>query len=85
MGIIFWILFGFVVGVIAKFITPGRSVSGFVLTTLLGIAGSLVGGFLGRLLGFYSTYESTGGFFMSVIGAVVILALHRAIASRSDD
>jgi uncharacterized membrane protein YeaQ/YmgE (transglycosylase-associated protein family) len=84
MGIIFWVLFGLIVGVIAKFLTPGRSVTGFVMTTALGIAGSLVGGLVGRLLGFYDSYQSTGGFFMSVVGAVLILTLYSAITTKRD-
>lgn len=82
MGILLWILFGLVVGVIAKLITPGREPSGFVLTSALGVGGALVGGFIGRVLGIYPTYQSTGGFIMSVIGAVVILTVYN-VASRN--
>jgi uncharacterized membrane protein YeaQ/YmgE (transglycosylase-associated protein family) len=82
MSILLWILFGFVVGVIAKLLTPGREPGGFIVTVLLGIAGALVGGFLGRLLGIYPTYQSTGGFFMSVIGAIVVLVIYNAVTGR---
>jgi uncharacterized membrane protein YeaQ/YmgE (transglycosylase-associated protein family) len=82
MSIVLWILFGLIVGVIAKLLTPGREPAGFVITTLLGIAGALVGGFLGRLLGIYPSYQSTGGFFMSILGAVVILAIYHVAAGR---
>jgi uncharacterized membrane protein YeaQ/YmgE (transglycosylase-associated protein family) len=53
MSIVLWILFGLVVGVIAKLLTPGRDPGGFLVTTLLGVAGALLGGFLGRLIGLY--------------------------------
>jgi len=82
MHILLWILFGLVVGVIAKLLTPGREPGGFVVTTLLGIAGSLVGGFLGRLIGLYPSYDHTGGFFMSILGAVILLAIYNALVGR---
>ncbi|AKT40968.1 GlsB/YeaQ/YmgE family stress response membrane protein [Chondromyces crocatus] len=82
MYILMWIVFGLVVGVIAKLLTPGREPGGFILTTLLGIGGAVVGGFLGRVIGLYPTYQSTGGFFMSILGAVVILAIYNAVTSR---
>ena len=82
MHILIWILFGLVVGVVAKLLTPGREPGGFIVTTLLGIAGALVGGFLGRALGLYPSYQSTGGFFMSILGAVIILAIYHATIGR---
>jgi uncharacterized membrane protein YeaQ/YmgE (transglycosylase-associated protein family) len=82
MSILLWILFGLVVGVIAKLLTPGRDPGGFIVTTLLGIVGALVGGFMGRLLGLYPDYQSTGGFFMSVLGAIVVLAIYNAVVGR---
>lgn len=82
MSIVLWILFGLIVGVIAKLLTPGRDPGGFVITVLLGIAGALLGGFVGRVLGIYPDYQSTGGFFMSIVGAVIILAIYH-VATRS--
>ena len=82
MSVLLWILFGLVVGIIAKFLTPGRDPGGFVVTTLLGIAGALVGGFLGRLIGLYPSYQSTGGFFMSVLGAITLLAIYNATLGK---
>jgi uncharacterized membrane protein YeaQ/YmgE (transglycosylase-associated protein family) len=82
MFILLWILFGLVVGVIAKLLTPGREPGGFVVTTLLGIAGALVGGFLGRLIGLYPSYQATGGFFMSILGAVLVLVVYNALVGR---
>jgi uncharacterized membrane protein YeaQ/YmgE (transglycosylase-associated protein family) len=83
MSIVLWILFGLVVGVIAKLLTPGRDPGGFIVTTLLGIAGALLGGFIGRAIGMYPSYQSTGGFFMSIVGAVIILAIYHAITRRA--
>lgn len=83
MSILLWILFGLVVGVIAKLLTPGRDPGGFVITTLLGIAGALVGGFIGRVVGLYPSYQSTGGFFMSILGAVLVLLVYHALSRRS--
>ena len=81
MGILSWILFGLVVGVIAKLLMPGRDPGGFIVTILLGIAGALIGGFVGRAMGFYG--ESQGaGWIMSILGAIVLLALYRMMARR---
>jgi uncharacterized membrane protein YeaQ/YmgE (transglycosylase-associated protein family) len=74
-----WILFGLVVGIIAKFLTPGRDPGGFILTILLGIAGALIGGFVGRALGFYGPNQAAG-FLMSVLGAIILLLLYRFIS-----
>ncbi|MRG90505.1 GlsB/YeaQ/YmgE family stress response membrane protein [Polyangium spumosum] len=82
MYILLWILFGLVVGVIAKLLTPGRDPGGFIITVLLGIGGALLGGFLGRVLGIYPSYQSTGGFIMSIIGAILILAIYNIATSR---
>jgi len=71
-GIIGWIVFGLVVGVIAKLLMPGRDPGGFIITVLLGIAGAVVGGFAGRALGFYGPGEAAG-FLMSLVGAVILL------------
>jgi len=81
MGILSWILFGLVVGVIAKLLMPGRDPGGFIITILLGIAGALIGGFVGRAMGFYGQNESAG-WLMSILGAVILLALYRMMAKR---
>jgi uncharacterized membrane protein YeaQ/YmgE (transglycosylase-associated protein family) len=78
MGILSWILFGLVVGVIAKLVTPGRDPGGFIVTILLGIAGALLGGFIGRAMGFYAQNQ-TAGWLMSIAGAIVLLILYRMI------
>jgi uncharacterized membrane protein YeaQ/YmgE (transglycosylase-associated protein family) len=78
MGILGWIVFGLIVGVIAKFIMPGRDPGGIVVTILLGIAGALVAGFLGQLAGFYAAGDAAG-VIMSVIGAVLLLFAYRKL------
>jgi len=70
-----------VVGIIAKLLMPGRDPGGFVITILLGIAGALLGGFLGRMLGFYREGDPVG-FIMAVIGSIVLLLIYRALAGR---
>jgi uncharacterized membrane protein YeaQ/YmgE (transglycosylase-associated protein family) len=82
MHIIGWILFGLVVGIVAKFLMPGRDPGGFVITTILGIVGALVGGFLGRAVGWYGPSDPIG-FVMAVIGAIVLLALYRFTMRRT--
>jgi uncharacterized membrane protein YeaQ/YmgE (transglycosylase-associated protein family) len=81
MGILTWILFGLVVGFLAKLLTPGRDPGGFIITMLLGIAGAMVGGFIGRAMGFYGPNESAG-WLMSILGAVVLLLLYRMVTRR---
>ena len=81
MGILTWILFGLVVGVIAKLLMPGRDPGGFVITILLGIAGALFGGFIGRAMGFYGDNQGAG-WIMSILGAIVLLALYRMMVRR---
>jgi uncharacterized membrane protein YeaQ/YmgE (transglycosylase-associated protein family) len=78
MGILAWILFGLVVGVIAKLLMPGRDPGGFIVTMLLGIAGAVVGGFIGRAMGFYGANEGAG-WIVSILGAIILLALYRML------
>jgi uncharacterized membrane protein YeaQ/YmgE (transglycosylase-associated protein family) len=80
-GVIGWIIFGLVVGAIAKLLMPGRDPGGFIVTMLLGIAGALLGGFLGRALGWYGPNDSAG-FLMSLVGAIVLLAIYRMAIGR---
>jgi uncharacterized membrane protein YeaQ/YmgE (transglycosylase-associated protein family) len=82
MGIIWTIVIGFVAGVIAKFIMPGKNEpSGFVLTTILGIVGAVVASYLGRALGWYAPGEGAG-LIGAIVGAVVILFVYGLIAKR---
>lgn len=82
MHIIGWILFGLLVGVVAKFLMPGRDPGGFVITAVLGIVGGLVGGFVGRAMGWYRDGDAVG-FLMAVIGAIIVLALYRFTIGRT--
>jgi len=81
MGILGWIVFGLIVGAVAKLLMPGRDPGGIIVTMLLGIAGAVLGGFVGRALGLYREGEPAG-FLMALVGAVVLLVLYRMIAGR---
>jgi uncharacterized membrane protein YeaQ/YmgE (transglycosylase-associated protein family) len=83
MAILSWIVFGLVVGIIAKLLMPGKDPGGFIVTMLLGIAGSLIGGFIGRALTGGSPGQSAGaGYIMSIVGAIILLALYRMMVRR---
>ena len=94
IAIIGWIIFGLIAGLIAKAIMPGRDPGGVIITILIGIAGSVIGGFLGQALFGYgravndSNDLSRPGFLMSlvlsVVGAVVLLGIYRLIKGRSN-
>jgi uncharacterized membrane protein YeaQ/YmgE (transglycosylase-associated protein family) len=81
MFILSWILFGLVVGVIAKLLMPGRDPGGFIVTILLGIAGAMIAGFLGQAMGWYGEGDSAG-WIMSILGAILLLVLYRLVARR---
>jgi len=81
MGIIGWIIFGLIVGAVAKFLMPGPDPGGWIVTILLGIAGALVGGFLGRAVGWYGPNDAAG-FLMALVGALVLLGLYRLTLRR---
>jgi uncharacterized membrane protein YeaQ/YmgE (transglycosylase-associated protein family) len=77
-----WMIFvGLLVGVLAKLLLPGRDPGGFVITALIGIAGSIIAGFIGRSIGWYNDAEPAG-FIASILGAIVLLFLYRALAGR---
>ena len=80
-GVLGWILFGLIVGALAKLVMPGRDPGGFIVTMALGVAGAVIGGWLGRAAGWYGPNEGAG-FFMSLIGAVILLALYRMLFVR---
>jgi len=82
LGFIWTIIIGFVAGVIAKFITPGRNEpSGFVLTTLLGIVGAFLATYIGQALGWYNANEGAG-LIGAVIGAIIVLLIWGAVTGR---
>ena len=76
LGILGWIIFGLIAGVVAKLLMPGRDPGGFIVTIVLGVAGALLGGFVGQTLGLYREGEAAG-FLMSVVGAILLLVLYR--------
>ena len=81
MGHLLWVcIIGLIVGVVAKLLMPGRDPGGFIITILLGIAGSFVGTWIGRAPGFYQE-GATAGFIMSVIGAMILLFVYHLIFS----
>ena len=82
MHVLWMIIIGLIVGALAKLIMPGRDPGGIIVTILLGIAGSLLAGWLGRAVGWYSEGQSAG-FFSSIVGAIIILAIYRLIIGRT--
>jgi len=80
-GVIGWIFFGLVVGIIAKLLMPGKDPGGFIVTMLLGIVGAVLGGWIGRALGMYGPDQSAG-FFMALLGAIILLAIYRVAVGR---
>ena len=82
LSILWSILIGFVVGVIAKLLHPGKENMGIIVTTVLGIAGSLIATFLGRLVGFYKEGEAAG-FLMALVGAIVLLVIYGMVRGKA--
>jgi uncharacterized membrane protein YeaQ/YmgE (transglycosylase-associated protein family) len=81
-GILGWILFGLIVGAIAKLLMPGKDPGGIIVTMLLGIVGAVLGGYLGRALGIAGPGEPVG-WIMAIIGAILVLAIYRVVAKRA--
>ncbi len=80
MGILSWIVMGLIVGLLAKFIIPGKDPGGFIITVLIGIAGSFVGGFIGSFLGLGKvTGFNIGSLLLAIGGAVLLLILYRFV------
>lgn len=82
MGIIGTIIIGFIAGLLAKFLMPGRDPGGFIITTLLGIVGAVVATYLGQAVGWYRAGEGAG-FIGAVVGAVIVLFAYRMFVGRS--
>lgn len=80
-GILGWIVFGLVVGVIAKLIMPGKDPGGLVITVVIGIAGAVIGGYIGRALGWYGPDEPAG-FIVATLGAILLLLVYRTVAGK---
>jgi uncharacterized membrane protein YeaQ/YmgE (transglycosylase-associated protein family) len=81
MNILWAIIIGLIVGALAKLIMPGRDGGGILMTIVLGIAGSLIAGFIGRSMGLYD-HGQGAGIFGSIVGAVLLLAIYRAATHR---
>ncbi|MBJ7263431.1 MAG: GlsB/YeaQ/YmgE family stress response membrane protein [Burkholderiaceae bacterium] len=81
MDIIVMIIVGFIVGLIARAIMPGTQSMGFILTTVLGIVGAVVAGFLGRTLGWYNAGEPVG-WIASVVGAIIVLFIFGLVSGK---
>lgn len=82
LSILGWVVFGLIVGALAKLVMPGRDAGGVLVTMGLGIAGALVAGFIGRLLGWYQPGEPAG-FLMATLGAVLLLFIYRRFGTRA--
>ena len=81
LGVIGWIVFGLIVGAVAKLLMPGRDPGGIIVTMALGTTGALLGGFIGRVLNWYGPNDGAG-FFMSLLGSILLLWLYRMMVSR---
>jgi uncharacterized membrane protein YeaQ/YmgE (transglycosylase-associated protein family) len=81
-GIIMTFIIGLIVGIVAKFLMPGKDPGGFIITAIIGIAGSFVATYLGQAIGWYQAGQ-TAGFIGSVIGAIILLAIYHFIRRRS--
>jgi uncharacterized membrane protein YeaQ/YmgE (transglycosylase-associated protein family) len=82
MGILWTLIIGLVVGAIAKLLMPGRDPGGIIVTMLIGVAGALLAGFLGRAMGWYDNPGEGPGIIASIIGAMLLLFLYRLLAGR---
>jgi len=80
-SILGWIVFGLIVGALAKLVMPGRDPGGIIVTIVLGIVGAVLGGWLGRTIGLYGPGEPAG-FVMALIGALILLGLYRLLVAR---
>jgi uncharacterized membrane protein YeaQ/YmgE (transglycosylase-associated protein family) len=80
-SILGWIVFGLIVGALAKLVMPGRDPGGILVTIVLGIVGAVLGGWLGRAIGLYGPGEAAG-FVMALIGALILLGLYRLLVAR---
>jgi len=75
-GVLGWIIFGLVVGAIAKLVMPGRDPGGIFVTIIIGIVGAMLGGWIGRAMGLYGP-DQPAGFFMALLGSIILLAVYR--------
>ncbi|CAA9506861.1 MAG: hypothetical protein AVDCRST_MAG31-725 [uncultured Sphingomonas sp.] len=81
-GVIGWLVIGLLAGGIAKLLMPGRDPGGCIITVLLGIAGAMLAGFIGRALGWYGPEDQGAGFLAAIVGAFILLFIYRLVAGR---
>ena len=85
LGFFWWLIIGVIAGLVARMLVPGKQPMGLLMTMLLGLAGSIIGGFISTMVFGYNAADPgfhTGGLFMSMIGAVILLGLYVAYAQR---
>ena len=82
LALLWMAIIGLIVGAVAKLLMPGKDPGGIFITMLIGIAGSLIAGYVGRAVGWYQEGQ-TAGFFMSVVGAIILLLIYRLIKGRT--
>lgn len=82
MHLILFLLFGLIIGAIARFIVPGREPGGWLASMAVGVVGAYLGGFIGRAVGAYPSEQSTGGIIASLIGAIVVAFIYHAVMMR---
>jgi len=80
-GVLGWMLFGLIVGALAKLLMPGRDPGGIIVTMAIGIVGALIGGWLGRAVGWYGPNDGAG-YIVSILGAILLLWIYRMIVAR---
>jgi len=82
MHIILFLIFGLIIGALARLIVPGREPGGWIVSMIIGVIGAYLGGFVGRILGLYPSYQSTGGMIASLLGAIVVAFIYHAVIAR---
>ena len=80
-GVLGWMLFGLIVGALAKLVMPGRDPGGIIVTMLIGIVGALLGGWIGRAVGWYGPNDGAG-YIVSILGAILLLWIYRMVVAR---
>lgn len=81
-GILAWIVIGGIAGGIAKLVMPGKDPGGCIVTILLGVAGALLAGWIGRMVGWYGPEDQGAGFIAAIVGALILLVIYRVVAGR---
>ncbi len=82
MHLILFLIFGLIIGALARLIVPGHEPGGWVASLVVGVLGSYLGGFVGRALNIYPSYQSTGGWISSLLGAIIVTFIYQAFVAR---